>query len=472
MNLPNFKDILQKLSFFRNNLSLLVSIIIAVVSLLLFIPTQLMSSKLKTEIEQKSISDVARQIKTLETSAVSQQQYELEAKRQEAHEADANEVALLAMQTTQRELLSYDIFPAPEPNGFSGLIFQQFGQNFRSGIDNLVMSVNGGDCPTDVEIERALENSSSTSRLGGRGMSSMMMPMSRDNRGMDLYGDMGGMGSMRFGSLNRMIIDEICKGRAKTISVYSNPSDISAYDYWADYKYDIKQDDAIEDCFYHQLAFWIIEDIFKTMKSMNTGYDNVLTAPVKRFMGITFTMGLKSTRSSRSSGVFRTIRGRGRRSSASSNRTENADRPRYVREQADGLTESCTGRYCSQEQGVEGVDVTHFNFSVIVNTKSVLPFMKELCSVKEHQFRGYPDPNQPDQALQPPQTFKHNQITILESSMGSIDPDDMTHRYYRYGDEPVVSLDLICEYVFDIEGYFKIIPKPVMDTLDGKDEDK
>jgi hypothetical protein len=98
--------------------------------------------------------------------------------------------------------------------------------------------------------------------------------------------------------------------------------------------------------------------------------------------------------------------------------------------------------------------------------------MKELCSVKEHQFRGYPDPNDPVQTLQPAQTFKHNQITILETTMGSINPNDMTHRYYRYGDAPVVSLDLICEYIFDREGYEKIIPQPAEDTLNGIDENK
>jgi hypothetical protein len=55
--------------------------------------------------------------------------------------------------------------------------------------------------------------------------------------------------------------------------------------------------------------------------------------------------------------------------------------------------------------------------------------------------------------------------------MGSINPNDMTHRYYRYGDDPVVSLDLVCEYVFDIEGYYKIMPQPVLDTLAGKNEE-
>jgi hypothetical protein len=98
--------------------------------------------------------------------------------------------------------------------------------------------------------------------------------------------------------------------------------------------------------------------------------------------------------------------------------------------------------------------------------------MKELCSAKEHQFRGYPDPNDPAQTFQPVQTFKHNQITILESKMGSINPNDMTHRYYRYGDDPVISLDLICEYVFDKEGYKDLIPEKVSKTLAGEDQEK
>jgi len=458
--MPNFKDILQKLSVFKNNLSLLVPVIIALVSVLLFIPTQLMSSKLKKDVEQESINKGGRRIASLEKSAVSSQQYEMEAERQKAHAADANEIAKLVMRGTQRELLSYDIFPAPDPNGFSGLIFQEFGQNYRSGIDKLILSVNGRDCPTDAEIQRSLEGSSSRSRTRGRGssmmsssrMSSSRMSPSGDFSGMSLYGG----GSMRVGNIERMILDEMCKDRAKSVSAYVNPADVSGYEYWADYTYE-DMNDAVEDCFYHQLSYWIIDDIFQTIATMNSDHENVLMAPAKRFMGITFTMGLKRPGSG-GGGVFR---GRGGRGRTAQKKSEDADRPAYVREGAPGLTESCTGRYCTEKD----FDVTHFNFSVIVRTKSVLPFMKELCSVKEHQFRGYPDPNQPVQ------TFQHNQITILESKIGSINPDDMTHRYYRYGDESVVSLDLICEYIFNIASYDMLMPQPVLDTLAGKDEE-
>jgi len=435
-----------------------VPVIIALVSVLLFLPTMLMSDKLKKTIEQESINNGGRKIKNLETSAVSREQYEKEAERQKAHAADANEIANLARQTTQRELLSYDIFPAPEPNGFSGLIFQKFGIEYRTGIDKMILNVNGRDCPTDAEIERGLEDSSSRSRSrrGGGGFSSRSASSRTQSSGLYPGGSM-----MRVGRIERMIVDEMCKDRARTISVYVNPADVSGYEYWADYKYDVKLDDGIEDCFYHQLAYWIIEDIFDTIYAMNSEYENVLTAPVKRFMGNTFTMGLKRQRSG-GGGVYR-----GRRGSTTKKKSEDADRPAYVRTAADGLADSCTGRFCGDD-----LDVTHFNFSVIVAAKSVLPFMKELCSAKEHQFRGYPDPNQPDQTFQPVQTFKHNQITILESKIGSINPNDVAHRNYSYGDENVVTLDLVCEYIFDVKGYECLTPEPVKKTLAGEDKEE
>ena len=73
---------------------------------------------------------------------------------------------------------------------------------------------------------------------------------------------------------------------------------------------------------------------------------------------------------------------------------------------------------------------------------------------------------------EPPQTFKHNQITVLESKLGSIDRNNITHRYYRYGDETVVTLDLICEYIFDVEAYDVLTPEPVKKDLQGEDEKK
>ena len=180
---------------------------------------------------------------------------------------------------------------------------------------------------------------------------------------------------------------------------------------------------------------------------MNSAYENVLTAPVKRFMQIGFTINMMNPGS--------VYGGRG----MSSFGQANIDKPKYTTSPNDGLTESCTGRYSNAE---EGIDVVHFNIKVVVNAKSVLPFIHELCSVKEHKFYGYPDANSP------PQTFKHNQITILESKVRLIGPDDYMHTFYRYGDEPVVELDMVCEYLFNREGYDIIKPETVIETLKGE----
>ncbi|MHC4426189.1 MAG: hypothetical protein ACYSYV_08840 [Planctomycetota bacterium] len=453
--MPNFRDILQKLSVFKNNLSLLLPVVIGLIAVLLFVPTQLMSSKLKERVEQDSIWKLGNKARDLEENAVSRDQYEKEAQRQEAHANDANEIAALALQSTQRELLSYDIFPEPDPNGFSGLIFQEFGQRLRSGIDGLIARVGGGDCPTDAELDRGLEDSSA--RSGRRGRSSSMRDYagSGGSRGrMGMYGSMyGGMGSA--GNIRRMIVDEMCQARARSISVYVKSVDLSGYEYWGAYKYDVEKDEAVKDCWYHQLAYWVIEDIFDTMDAMNSEYDSVMTAPVKRFLRISFTMGLKRPRSD--GGVFRG--GRGRRRAVKDK--DEADKPVYVRSDAEGLTESCTGRYSESDSDI---DVIHFNVAFVVSAKAVLPLMQELCSAKEHKFDGYPE------GQEQTENFKHNQISVLESKIGSVDPKAIAHRYYSYGEDSVVELDLICEYAFNKKGYEKIKPESVKKTLAGEDQ--
>ncbi|MHC4488507.1 MAG: hypothetical protein ACYS9C_07180 [Planctomycetota bacterium] len=449
MDIPNFRDIVQKLSVFKNNVSLLVSLIIALVSALLFIPTQLMSGRLEKQIDQASISNGSR-VRTWREKPISREQWKEAERRQIEYANDANEIAKLAMQSTQRKLLSYEIFP--EPTDLSTLIFKKFGQQFREGVDGLIARAKAGDCPTDVEIERALENSSGIRGTRGGRMGPSMGPptslrpsMIRASRNplMNPYGGGGMYGMM--GEVRRTIIDEICLERAQSCSVYVNPVDLAGYEFWADYKLAVDPNTAIEDCWYHQLAYWVIEDIFDTIEAMNSAHDSVLTAPVKRLQRVSFTMGLK--RPGAGGGVF-TGRSRLRRSSG--RKRDEADKPTYVFSQDDGLTESCTGRFTDDD-----IDVTHFNFSVVIGTKEVLPFMQELCSAKQHVVRdaGSPagDPNS-----------KHNQITILENKIRSIDQaekEGIAHRYYRYGEDIVVELDLICEYIFNKKGYDDIKPE-------------
>lgn len=454
----NIKDLLQKLAVFKNNVSLLVAVILAAIGGLLFVPTYLMSRSLEARVQQDSISSGARQIDMLMETVVPEKQFEAAVALQEAHAKDANDVELMARQTTQRELLSYDIFPAPDPNaGFSALIFQVFGQRYRKGIDETITRVGARDRPTDEEIKRALDDLASSPRArSGYGMYGMMDEGYENMAMPGLY-----QGVMPMGGMQRMIVDEMCVDRAKSILVYANPAEIAGYEYWASYTYGVKPEEAVKDCWYHQLGYWVIQDIFETIEAMNAGHDSVLTAPVKRFMRITFTMGINRPRGG-SSGVFTGFTRR-RRQTQGPGQTVEADKPAYVLTGTDGLTESCTGRLTKPESDI---DVIHFNATFVVSAPDVLLFMDKLCSGKEHPFRGYPDANQP------PQTFKHNQISILESKIGApgLGSDPM-HRYYAYGSDNVVELDVICEYVFNRKGYEIIIPEPVKLTLAGQDQE-
>lgn len=254
--------------------------------------------------------------------------------------------------------------------------------------------------------------------------------------------------------IDRMIVDQMCEERARSLSVYVNPIDIAGYDHWADYKFDPNMIPAVKDAWYHQLAYWVIEDVFNTIDTVNSERD-ILSAPVKRLVRLSFTMGLKRP-GSRGSGsaVIRAIGGRRARSQDEAE----SDRPAYVIEDKHGLTESLTARYADSKSAI---DVIHFNVTVVVATKDVLPFMQQLCSSKEHKFSGYPDGSQPEQ------TFKHNQMTILEFKTGAVNEYDPVHRYHSYGGDSVVEMDLICEYIFNRKAHEPIMPPAVIEELDS-----
>ena len=127
MNLPNFKDILKKLSVFKNK-SLLIPVVIGMVSILLFIPTQLMSSGLKKKVQKESISNGLLKVKSLRQKAVSDELLKMKEDQLKTRANDANEIKRLAIQTTQRQFLFHDIFDVNDPNSLSSLIFLQFGQ--------------------------------------------------------------------------------------------------------------------------------------------------------------------------------------------------------------------------------------------------------------------------------------------------------------------------------------------------------
>jgi len=435
MEIPGFKEIIQKLSVIRHNSSLLAAVIIAVVAIGLFIPTQLISSKLEKQVEAESIGK-GKIVQSQSMNAVSHEQWKQEQKYQQSYAEDANQIRLLMGQSAERELLSYKIFP--EPMDTSALIFEEFGQRFREGVEQLIARINASDCPSDAELDRSLKSTSLRSRYGRRRPVSVRS-FSRSFRG-SYYG--------RFSDIDATIIDEICREKANSASVYTHPIDVSGYEFWREYQHP-GRDEAVKDCWYWQLGYWVIEDVIDTIAACNAGSDSVFTSPVKRLWNVSF--ALRDRRYGRPT-MRQSMRGLRTKRSLE-------DKPIYILAVEDGLTKPCTARFCSDD-----IDVIHFNVTVLVSADAVLPFMQKLCSAKEHKFRGW------DGGIEPTETFKHNQITILESNIQPIDRESAEHAFYRYGEDAVVELDLICEYIFNKAGYDKIKPQVIKDELQTEEK--
>ncbi len=118
-----------------------------------------------------------------------------------------------------------------------------------------------------------------------------------------------------------------------------------------------------------------------------------------------------------------------------------------------------TGRKCNEK-----IDVVHFSVSAVVRANDVLKFMSALSSEKEHVFAGY-------KGELAPVKYKHNQITVLESSIAPVDRNSAENKRYYYGPDAIVQIDLICEYVFNRQGYDPIKPQSVANDIAGTSTD-
>ena len=191
----NLKDVTKKLGILKDYSSLIVPIIIVLVGILLFIPGQIVSGNLKKEVGEKSISDGASKIKPL-NKIVPNNQWEIERDYQQMYRTDAEKISNLSKQSSQRELLSYKIFPEPEDK--SQMIFEDYGKNYRKGIEKMLEGIKAVDRPTEIE----LENSGSVfSSSGG----------SADN-------------------IQNIISNALCSKKAESGLIYATSADISGYE--------------------------------------------------------------------------------------------------------------------------------------------------------------------------------------------------------------------------------------------------
>jgi len=393
--------------------SLFIPLGILAVSLLLFIPLNIARKSLANNI-QGSVK-MGKQISSMLATAKSEMQWLEEKKYQDIHQQQADSIVRLSVQSTQRELLSYMIFPKPTTT--SQQVFTDFGEAFKNGIKNLLRSVNALDAPTDAEVKQAV--SRLTASRGRSGRSSI--------------------GGRRSDDSNKAIIDAFCIERAKSINVYVSTSAFPLYAYWENYQFQ-GVDRAVEDCWYSQIAYWIYEDVISTIKDMNSASKDVFNSPVKRLIAVTFSDFADYPTKKKTANI-------------------KLDTPDYVLDYKGNILSVApwTGRKCDSD-----IDVVHFSFAVIIEPSMIDSFMKELCSEKVHQYRqGYRKDGKIEQGV-------HNQITILKYSHEPIDRESKEHQYYRYGDSAAVRLDLICEYIFVKKGYDKIKPEIIKKYLETK----
>lgn len=406
------------MNFLRKYLVFLIPIAIVIVAVVLFIPTILIGRSVKKDMEE-SISS-GSQIKSLVRKTPSKNQYKSEKLYQDQHAKEAEEVEKAAKYSSCRSLISYDLFP--EPKDTSQQIFIKFGRKFREAIDGpngFIKKMKALDAPSEIDILKETE------RKGGS------LSKKRKQRASQRRKKKSGGGAMRAA---------VCRRRAEGISVYANPRIFKWYDFWEDYEF-TGSETALQDCWYTQNSYWVYEDVVETIMMMNAGSECVFTSPVKRLVGISFTGPIPEI---------------SERSSQSRSGAGFGDTPGYVLTLEDEPVgvQTWTGR-----KGNKKIDVIHFYVSVIIDSKTLMPFMRELCSEKEHEYReGYTE----DGAIS---TYKHNQITILRSQIRSIVKTSDAHSDYKYGNDAVVRLDLACEYIFNRGGYDQIKPKPIKQLL-------
>ncbi len=421
LDAAQLKGLLSKLNILKiYSVFILPSILAGAALFLLLIPTPLLSSRLRNKINRLSIT-MGNQISSVHSAQISRGKIDIETEYQNLYANDANAIAALAGQTTLRELLSYQLFP--EPNETSVLIFHDFANRYCDSLEQLVSRVSGREKPSMAEIERNLKKSGSdASNLNISSSSTFIAEQS------------SGVSFDRLSDIEKTIIDELCRSAAQSGSVYVNISELPGYNYWDikdktdidfnKYQYqNAKQ--SVAECWYAQLSYWIIEDVFNTISAMNSNCRSVLDCPVKRLVSIDF--GRAGSAEGASKSAYRP--------------------PRYVESPQEYMIMPFTKRVSDEK-----IDVIHFRLSVLVSADAVMPFMNELCSAKEHIFKGW-------NGTQPPKKFKHNQITILFSKAEPISLDSAEHQFYRYGDNVIFSLDLTCEYIFDKTAYEKVKPQ-------------
>lgn len=380
---------------------------IALVAVIVIVATVLMGGSLKKQMGASSTQ--AGTIKQLLSNPMSEKQWEVEKIYQDAHQKDADAIAAYGTQSSQRELLSYTMFPMPEANETSYTIYYNYAKQYNKAIEGLVARMKGGQPHTQQEMNLATRS---------------------------------GIASGSAASIKEQTEREARK-RAESMRVYAWPYAFAGYDYGSTLSVTNK-DRALAQCWYWQVAYWIQEDIADTIIATNEGAKDELNAPIKRLIAISFSSpdAASLIRLGRVGGT--STMGPMSGEMGSGGLAMDPEAPHYYKA---GVPDTvCPTGTLTARVSNEDIDVVHFSFGVVMRSSSLMPFIKHLCSEKKHTFRGF-------DGKAAPQEFVHNQISVLAGTVAPVDLAVDEAMYYRYGDDALYKVNLVCEYVFNRGGY-------------------
>jgi hypothetical protein len=393
---------------------------IALVAVILIVVTIMMGGSLKKQMAASNTQ--YNSLKQLLANPLSEKQWEIEKVYQDAHQVDAEAFTAMGTHASQRELITYSMFPAPDANETSDTIFHNFAKAYARALDDLLVRMKAGQPHTAIEMSNLTK-----SALASGSASSI-----------------------------KEQTDIECKRRAESIHVYATPYAFAGYDYGVSLSIP-NRDKAMAECWHWQLAYWIQEDVVQTIVAANENARNELDAPVKRLIAISFAAPDASAiirlpkvgvgGGGGGGGPVLSAPAAGEEASTGSFALDN-ETPRYARTVTDNVVPggSPTGRICNDD-----IDVVHFSVAVVLRSSSLMPFVKQLCTEKTHTFKGF-------NGKAAPQQYVHNQITVLGATVSPVDVAMDELAYYRYGDEALYKVNLVCEYIFNKSGYDEAKP--------------
>ena len=145
--------------------ALMPSVMITVVALLLFLPTMLVGKKVSAKME--SSARTASSVQSLVRDVPSRSEAEQWQVNMDKFAEQVEQINQSAIQSSRRDLITYDYVIFPEPVDPSSQIYTEFGNQYRNAVESLIERMNALDAPSDSEI-RALTGGARRPAMGMR----------------------------------------------------------------------------------------------------------------------------------------------------------------------------------------------------------------------------------------------------------------------------------------------------------------